>query len=54
MEVMGSAYLSELKGRKAVTIEDFRNFCSDLASKEQDREAAILRIVETLMEPYQN
>ncbi len=54
MEILGSAYLSELKGRSPVTIEDYRAFCQEIASQEQDHEAAILAIIEALMEPYKN
>ena len=54
MEIIGSAYLSELKGRAAVTTEEFKGFCKDLAAGAPDQETAILTIVKALMEPYRN
>ncbi|NMB13590.1 MAG: Gfo/Idh/MocA family oxidoreductase [Firmicutes bacterium] len=54
MEVIGSAYLSELRDRQAVTPEEFRAFCEDLAAGAPDEETATLRIIKALMEPYKN
>ncbi len=52
MQVMGAAYLSELKGRKPVTLEQFRQFCSELADEKLSVEENALTIIRTLMEPY--
>ena len=54
MEVIGSAYLSELRDRQVVTPDEFRAFCEDLAAGAPDEETATLRIIKALMEPYRN
>lgn len=53
MEVIGSAYLSELRNRQPVTLEEFREFCQSQASQNgASQEDAIVSVSKALMEPY--
>ena len=51
MEVMGAAYLSELRGRKPVTPEEYRVLQSFVQNGKSDEEI-ILSIIHELMRPY--
>jgi len=52
MEVMGAAYLSELRGRKPVTPEEYREFCQSFVQNGKSDEEIILSIIHELMRPY--
>lgn len=54
MEILGAGYLSELSGRTAVSLEDFRKYSDEIASKfnPQDGEAIQLEIIKNLLKPY--
>jgi len=50
MEIIGSAYLSELRGRVAITPEEFREFSNEIAQEHpEDPDSAIIK---ELMKPY--
>ena len=51
MEILGSAYLSELRGRVSITPHEFREFCEETANKHP--EDAPSAITKELMKPYQ-
>jgi predicted dehydrogenase len=52
MEILGSAYLSEVRGRKPVTPAEFRQFSEEVASQYTDDASGGLAIVQALMQPY--
>ena len=52
MEILGSAYLSELRGRVAVSPGEFREFAQEVGSKYSSDMEAGAAIVSTLMKPY--
>ena len=52
MQVLGSAYLSEVWGGRAVTPAEFRQFSQEIASKYEDDASAGLAIVQALMQPF--
>jgi hypothetical protein len=49
--VCGAAYLSALRGR-AVTLEEFKDYCREHLTRLGDGEAADDAIVTELLEPY--
>jgi len=50
MEIIGSAYLSELRGRVAIAPEEFREFSNEIAQEHpEDPDSAIIK---ELMKPY--
>jgi len=53
MAIMGAAYLSELRGRVSVTLEEFQEFCENIASKCKKDEEVPVAIIKSLMKPYQ-
>ena len=52
MEILGSAYLSEVRGRVAVSPDEFREFCEEVGSKYGSDMEAGAAIVSALMKPY--
>ena len=52
MEVLGSAYLSELRGRVAISPEEFKEFSEEVGSKQGSDMDAGAAIVSALMKPY--
>jgi len=52
MEILGSAYLSEVRGRRTVTPAGFRQFSQEIASKYVDAASGGLAIVQALMQPF--
>jgi len=51
MEIIGSAYLSELRGRVAITPAEFREFSNEIAQEHPDD--PVSAIIKELMKPYQ-
>jgi len=52
MSILGAGYLSEIRDRQAVTLGDFRSFCSEYGDQYPDDQAAG-EIIRYLMRPYQ-
>ncbi|MEM2922754.1 MAG: Gfo/Idh/MocA family oxidoreductase [Candidatus Bathyarchaeia archaeon] len=52
MEILGSAYLSEVRGRVAVSPDEFREFCEEIGSRSSSYLEAGEVIVSALMKPY--
>jgi len=52
MEILGAAYLSEVKGRVSLSLEEFKEFCEDFGKK-YPNEKAPSAIIQYLMQPYQ-
>jgi hypothetical protein len=52
MEILGSAYLSEVRGRLAVSPDEFKEFCEEVGSKYGSDLEAGAAIVSALMKPY--
>lgn len=52
MQVLGSAYLSEVRDRKTITLEEFRRFNHELSSKYKSDEELENAVVDFLMKPY--
>jgi len=53
MAIMGAAFLSELRGRTAVTLAEFAEFCEETAKKCKKEEEIPLAIIRELTKPYQ-
>jgi len=51
MEILGAAYLSEVRGRTSVSLEEFRDFCEDFGRR-YPNEKVSSAIIEYLMQPY--
>ena len=47
----GAAYLSAIR-KKAVTVEEFKQFCKEMIRQHGDGEDADLAILDTLLSPY--
>ncbi len=52
MEILGSAYLSEVHGRSAVTLQEFRKFNDTIASSHKGKREVATAIIYSLMEPF--
>lgn len=52
MQVLGSAYLSEVRDRKTITLKEFRRFNHELSSKYKSDEELENAVVDFLMKPY--
>lgn len=52
MEILGAAYLSELRGRRPVTPAEFREYSEEIGGQYEDDAAAGAAIVASLMAPY--
>ncbi len=53
LEILGAAYLSEVRARRSVLLSEFRDFCETYAQKYPDEEVSS-RIIEYLMSPYRS
>jgi len=51
MEIIGSAYLSEIRGRVAIAPAEFREFSNEIAQEHPDD--PVSAIIRELMKPYQ-
>ena len=52
LEILGAAYLSELRGKRPVTPAEFREYSEEIGSQYEDDAAAGAAIIASLMEPY--
>jgi predicted dehydrogenase len=52
MEILGSAYLSEVRGGRAVAPAEFHQFSQEIGSQHADDASGGLAIVEALMKPF--
>lgn len=52
MEILGSVYLSEAKGRTTVTVEEFREFSNGMSKKYKDDEELQMAIIQYLTKSF--
>ncbi len=52
MAIIGAAYLSELRGRRIVEIDEFKEYANNFLAKERDYKRAADKLITSLLKPY--